>query len=230
MFYVPTTSVEDWRKLLADPEKHWKDNYSAKELAVCWQKNKRKFPVKVQTVLVSKFRAIKLLIGIPEHKVSLKGGGKPSQNDIWVLAKETDKLISIAVEGKVHEDFDQPLSKWYHRDSSTEGRKTRFDYLCDQLGITGKCSIEDDTLKYQLFHRAASAVIEAERFCAKHAVMLVHTFYTDGKLSHFEDYQNFVELFGLLRNEIKEDSIVTVPEPVGKNKDIQLHFAWVKGS
>jgi hypothetical protein len=34
---VPTTGVEDWRRLLADPEKHWRTGSSAKCLAHCWE-------------------------------------------------------------------------------------------------------------------------------------------------------------------------------------------------
>jgi len=28
--YVPTKNAESWRECLADPQKHWKDGYSAK--------------------------------------------------------------------------------------------------------------------------------------------------------------------------------------------------------
>lgn len=34
--YTPTTSVDDWRKCLAQPETQWRVGYSAKELAE-WQ-------------------------------------------------------------------------------------------------------------------------------------------------------------------------------------------------
>jgi uncharacterized protein DUF6946 len=147
-----------------------------------------------------------------------------------LLGKYGNELVSIAVEGKVHEDFDKTLKKWYNSDDTKHGRKERFDYLCRVLGLQGKCSEEDESLKYQLFHRTASAIIEAERFCAKHAVMLVHTFYQDSNLSHFDDYQNFAKLFAINVNDIKENALVSAPEKVGSNKNIQLHFAWVKES
>lgn len=35
--YIPTTSPEDWRRLLAEPDKHWKRGYSARALACCWE-------------------------------------------------------------------------------------------------------------------------------------------------------------------------------------------------
>ena len=34
---IPTTSPDDWRRLLADPNSHWRTGYSAKTLAYCWE-------------------------------------------------------------------------------------------------------------------------------------------------------------------------------------------------
>ena len=36
-FFIPANNPEDWKLLLAEPGKHWKDGYSAKSLAYCWQ-------------------------------------------------------------------------------------------------------------------------------------------------------------------------------------------------
>ena len=36
-FFRPTNNPEEWRQLLAKPDKHWKTGYSAKTLAYCWQ-------------------------------------------------------------------------------------------------------------------------------------------------------------------------------------------------
>ena len=49
MFYVPLTKPEDWQQFLADPEKHWRDKFSAKSLAFAWQ-NAPSFPQKVNSV------------------------------------------------------------------------------------------------------------------------------------------------------------------------------------
>jgi uncharacterized protein DUF6946 len=35
--YIPAQSAEDWRKLLADPEKQWKRGYSAMASALSWE-------------------------------------------------------------------------------------------------------------------------------------------------------------------------------------------------
>jgi hypothetical protein len=211
---------------LAD-QKHWKIGYSAERLATTWRVRPTDFPDQVKSVFKTSplFSNSEFIIGIPEHKVPLKAGGRASQNDIWLLAKIGNEFVSVAVEGKVHESFDKTLKEWYHRDENTAGRLKRFEYLCDLLALQGKCSIEDRSLRYQLFHRTASAVIEAENLGIHHALMLVHTFATDRSKDSFEDYENFLKLFNV---EAKRDELVSSENLVGNNKDINLHFAWVE--
>ena len=48
-------------------------------------------------------------------------------------------------------------------------------------------------IRYQLMHRTASAVIEAQRFRARFAVMIVHSF--SPHHSWLDDYQEFLALF-----------------------------------
>jgi len=85
------------------------------------------------------------------------------------------------------------------------------------LGITGK---EIDSIRYQLLHRTASALLEADRFCAKHALMLVHSFSQEHQW--FEDYAAFVSLYG---QTAQPESIVYVGEISNK----QLYLGWVTG-
>lgn len=35
--HVPTVGTESWRKLLADPKKHWAENHSAMAMAQSWE-------------------------------------------------------------------------------------------------------------------------------------------------------------------------------------------------
>jgi hypothetical protein len=123
---VPTQGVEDWRRLLGDPEKHWRTGYSAKALAYCWEAAKGDFPRSVRNVFEDNapdvFRSIELLLAKPEHRVPLPGRGYPSQTDLFVLAKCGHDLVSIAVEGKVSESFDLLASDWLkHPTATTEG-------------------------------------------------------------------------------------------------------------
>ncbi len=212
--YIPTSSAEQWAQFLAEPVKHWRQGYSARTLAYSWQEA-RGFPTEVGPVLASQFPAAELLLALPEHKVPLPGGSRSSQNDIWVLARSEGKLISIAVEGKVSEPFGPTVQEW--QAESSPGKAERLSYLLTLLGLS---SVPDIT-RYQLLHRTASAIIEAQRFNAAHAVMLVHSFSPSSEW--FQDYAAFVALMG---GSAKENNIVSV----GSRSGVSLHLAWVRGN
>lgn len=73
---VPSTGPASWRAFLAD-EKHWKTGYSAKSLAYCWSEAEG-LPTEIAAALDTSplFTPRELLLAIPEHKVSLAGGGE----------------------------------------------------------------------------------------------------------------------------------------------------------
>jgi hypothetical protein len=216
--YIPTTKPEDWQSLLADPEKHWRRGYSARALAYCWQEADG-FPDCVKRAFkksdINLFQNIEILLAIPEHKVSLSDGYRTSQNDLFVLAKNNDQLISIAVEGKVSEPFGETVSKWLKH--HTPGRIKRLDFLCTELCLA---AANVSNIRYQLLHRTASAILEAKKFNAPNALMLVHSFsQTD---EWFENYALFAALFGI---DAKKNRI----HLASKIGAIQLYLGWVKG-
>jgi len=217
-FYISSKGPESWKDFLAEPDKQWKSGYSAKSLAYCWEEAQG-FPKNVLKVFndskYSLFHSIEFLLGIPEHKVSLPGGKTESQNDIYVLAKSNDGLISIAVEGKVSEPFGDLVSKWGNK--ITSGKEKRLNYLLNKLGLSG---LDVSHVRYQLLHRTASALIEADRFSANHALMLVHSFSQEHKW--FDDYAAFVRLFG---QETEPNSLIYV----GDRNNIALYLGWVTG-
>ena len=188
--FVPSNGPGDWRALLADPIKHWRRGFSARTLAHAWE-DQDGFPPEIDRLLLQQAPLAKAepLLIFPEWKVPLPGGIRPSQNDVWVLAKSDDRLISIAIEGKVEEPFDKTIGEW--KMDSSAGKDVRLEYLLDVLGIS---SPVPNFVRYQLVHRTASAVIEAERFGANHAVMIVHSFSKTNQW--FEDFYAFVALFG----------------------------------
>jgi hypothetical protein len=51
-----------------------------------------------------------------------------------------------------------------------------------------------EDVRYQLLHRTVSAILEAKRFHAKYAVMLVHSFSDSDQW--LPDYERFVSLLG----------------------------------
>ena len=212
--YLPASSAEQWAEFLAEPVKQWRQGYSARTLAYAWQEA-HGFPAEVGSVLASVFPSAELLLALPEHKVPLPGGSRSSQNDIWVLARAENQLISMAVEGKVSEPFGPTVQEW--QTESSPGKVQRLAYLLSLLGLS---SVPDST-RYQLLHRTASAIIEARRFNAAHAVMLVHSFSQTSEW--FQDYAAFVSLMG---GSAAEDSITSV----GLRSGVSLHLAWVRGN
>ena len=214
-FYVPTKGVDGWQSLLADPVKHWKSGYSAKALAYCWE-DAQGFPQEIKALFKgSDLEEIEFLLGIPENKVPLPGGLTQSQNDAFVLAKVGSELVSITVEGKVSEPFGPTLGEWLQ--DSSAGKGIRFDYLKKQLGLQGEIS---PSVRYQLLHRTASAVIEAKRFNAAKAVMIVHSFNQESLW--FDDYKAFLALYGLSAaiGELAQIKIID---------GITLYLGWAKG-
>ena len=216
--YIPSSGPESWKSFLAEPEKQWKTGYSARSLAHCWEAADG-FPPEVARVLGSApvFEGIAMLLGIPEHKVALPPrGAVPSQNDLWVLARCSSGLVSIAVEGKVSESFGPTVAEWdWH---SSPGKEERLKFLCSKLGVTFP---PDDSLRYQLFHRAASAILEAERFGAAHAVMLVHSFSQEHQ--RLEDYQAFAAALGAT------DADVGKLSSIGERGGVKLYLGWACG-
>lgn len=215
--YIPAKAPDDWAQFLAEPVKHWRTGYSARTLAHAWQEAGG-LPAEVREVLLASphFPDIEMLFGFPEHQVDLPGGRRPSQNDIWVLARSDKKLVSIAVEGKVSEPFDMPLADWLI--DASPGKLARLNFLCQELGVRVPVP---GHIRYQLLHRTASAILEARRFCASHAVLLIHSFsQTD---EWFADYKAFASLFDI---EAKVDQLCTI----GMRDGIYVHLCWVRGN
>ncbi len=215
--FVPSAGPGDWKCLLANPEKHWARGKSARTLAHCWEDYNGCFPCEVTEVLrqCDALHDVKPLLIFPEWKVPLPGGSRPSQNDVWILAKAAGGLVSIAIEGKVDEPFDKTLGEWKVNKSS--GKEERLGYLVSLLGLNSE---PPDSIYYQLMHRTASAVIEAERFEAQAAVMLVHSFSTTNE--GFCAYREFGHLF-----EIKAE--VGVLGMTRARNDLPLYLGWVRG-
>lgn len=218
-FYSPADRAEDWQQLLAKPDLHWKTGYSAKSLAYSWTEAQG-FPAEVaQTFRNSSLPSLqdtRFLLGFPEYDVPLPGGRRPSQNDVFVLAKNNQGLVTIAVEGKVSESFDLPIGKRFA--SPTPGETERLSYLCNLMQLQRP---DLDGIGYQLLHRSASAVIEAARFGATQAIMLVHSF--SQFLEHFDDYSNFAGLY----------NVRAVPDKIffaANLSGIDFYLGWVVGN
>lgn len=192
--FVPASGLGDWRSRLAEPDTQWVRGASAFETAVSWEvaaKTPRGLPAKVAALLDSQvpLRDAEVILAVPEHQVRLPGGNRPSQNDVWALLVTDSGLVSMAIEGKAGEPFGETLGEWLNQASS--GKKERLQFLMQQLGL----QIEPPaSIRYQLLHRTASAVIEAATCSASAAVMIVQSFRRDPKGEL--DFADFCELVG----------------------------------
>lgn len=214
-----TSGPEDWRKLLADPGKHWKVGYSARTLAHSWE-SADGFPSEVAAPFARSaeplLRDITPILAVPEFKVPLPGGVRASQNDIFVLARSSSGPVAIMVEGKVNESFGPALGEW--RNDASPGKEERLAFLLRTLGLV---SVPADEIRYQLLHRAASAVITGEQYRAAAAVLVVHSFSQEGV--GWPDYQAFTRLFGV---EAELGSL----QRLGGADTLPLFGVWVVGT
>ena len=213
-----SSGPDDWKALLSDPEKHWRSSYSVKTLAHCWE-SADGFPPEVADALVACDEALLQnltpIVAVPEFKVQLPGGSRASQNDIFVLAHSRTKAVVMMVEGKVKESFGPTLEEW--APASTPGKKERWEFLLETLALDQTVPL---SLRYQLFHRAASAVLEGNRYRASAAVLLVHSFNEDR--AGWNDYEHFLELFDV-------QAVESTVQLLTKRTSVPLYAGWVLG-
>lgn len=216
--YLPTESAENWKKLLAEPEKQWKHGYSAMSLADAWEKTANKLPKEIQAAfnLSIELEDSEFLFALPEYKVSLPGGSRASQNDLMLFSRNDRGLSVSAIEGKAKEDFDKLVIDWLK--NASEGKEKRLKFLMKTISIKNKSEILN--IRYQLIHRLASAIIMAKKFHAKNAIMLIQSFIEPDDENHFEDFCQFVKLY-------KQTPVKGQPLLLMKQGDLNIYAIWV---
>lgn len=215
---IGISDIEEWRKLVRAG--HFVTGHSAQLTAESWLAVDG-FPQALAAVFArggEPFVSLTPLLIFPEHKVPLPGGSVGSQSDVWCLAAHSSGLVSIAVEGKKDESFGPTLAEWQR--TTTSGRKTRLAYLVELLGLTPPLPQD---LRYQFLHRTASAIIEAKRFHASIAVLIVQSF-SDTKTG-FADFEQFLGLMGVSAS-ITPDTMI----PLGVRDGVNLYAVWVQNS
>lgn len=211
----PLGNPHDAREYLAKPIKHWRPGHSAMELATSWI-GAAHFPASVEATLGTSptYAGCRLIEGFFEREVDLGTRGRPSQTDLLVLVELLgDGLGVIAVEGKAREPFGRRVSEW----NDGAGKQSRLDDLCRRLGLHATAV---GHLRYQLLHRTVSALIEARRYGAWDALMLVHSFDADN--TSLAEYRQFADAMGL--DGADTDAITSAAIRDG----ITLRLGWVK--
>jgi hypothetical protein len=213
---VPMLKPTDVVPHLAKGEMHWREGYSAHALATTWF-NSNEIPSAIRLALNSRerFRDVELVDGIFERQTTLRDGVRgPTQTDLLAILGRRDELLVAAVEGKVDESFGPFVSEWL---TDSPDRRNRLDMLSGLLGVKGT---DISRLRYQLFHRAAAAIYEAERYRSKTALLLVHSFST--KATGWNDFVAFVRAIRLSENPIA-GQVVGPMQVAG----IQFYAGWV---
>lgn len=82
------------------------------------------------------------------------------------------------------------MSAWKH--DWNKSKNVRLGFLIQKLGLEGK---NVDEIRYQLLHRTAVALIEAEKITASKALLLVHSFNEQDQ--PFADFADLIALYGL---------------------------------
>jgi hypothetical protein len=212
MIFLPSRGPEDWRRLLAEPEKQWRNGFSARTLAYCWESAKG-LPKEIRRLLPQGSEA---LLVVPEWKTRLPGGRRESQSDVFSLVRTPGGLLALAVEGKVDEPFGPFVSEWLT--GASAGKIERIRFIATLLGLEIESILG---IRYQLLHRTVAALIEADRFEAVEAAMLVHSF--SPHRQWFADFAAFANQYGI---DPKPDEPYAARLP-GRKK---LTVGWASGS
>jgi hypothetical protein len=125
-----------------------------------------------------------------------------------------DGYTVAAVEGKVDAPFGDLVAEW---NDGSSGRVRRLAGLCDVLRLDPSTVAQ---LRYQLLHRAVSAIFEAERYQCNRALLLVHSF--SGSDSGFADFTAFANA---IHTPISTPGTVSAPS---KMAGVELRCTWIK--
>jgi hypothetical protein len=210
---VALARPEEVRPYLADPDRQWRAGYSAAELARAWI-GADGIPDRAARLLAAlpDLAEARLEAGLFEHQTPLPSRGGPSQTDLLALLQGRSGRWVVAVEGKRDEPFGPRVRDW----NDGPGKAARLAQLCALLALRPDAV---GGLRYQLVHRTAAALLEAERRAADHAVLLVHSFSPDR--TSFDDFAAFAGALG---------APVTAPgavSPAIERHGRRLHLAWL---
>lgn len=187
--HVPLLKPEDVIPHLGKPT-HWKEGRSAKAVAESWfWANDIPPPVRAALEQAPEYRGAELIDAWLERCVDLGDGQRPTQTDLMAVLGIGDELAVLAVEAKVDESFGPTVEEWLAE--ASEAKRRRLDYLAGLFGLDpAACGL----LRYQFLHRTASAILEARRYRAKYAVMLVQSYCPNR--SGLGDFVSFVGAAG----------------------------------
>lgn len=153
---------------------HWKDGRSAKLLAERWFGASDILPV-VRALLDQAEDLVdaEFLDAWLERETDLRDGrGTPTQTDLLALLGLQRQLAVLGIEAKVDETFGPLVREWIG-DADGGGKAERLKHLCGLLRVKPE---DVGDLRYQLLHRTAAVILEAQRFRTDRAILIVQSF------------------------------------------------------
>ena len=218
---VPAKGFGDWKRRLANSELHWKPNHSAMACAQCWEEAVKKrpngLPTEISGIVGDDAR---LILAIPEHTVPNPGGTKPSQSDVFALLAKGKATCTLTVEAVKDKRFGDLVSEWGPKTTNNEAI---LDRMSEVFGSAGR---PPGHVSYQLCHRTASAIYEADRFNAGSAAMIVHSFFPEGEDQEkdgFDRFAAFCEFLG--RADVERSKPMWITLSTGRD----LLLGWAQG-
>lgn len=188
---LPLRRAEDVIPHLGKPT-HWRQGRSAKALADSWF-DAGDIPPAVRALLSrsADFADAELLEAWLERETDLRDGrGSASQTDLLALLGTGDELAVLGIEAKVDESFGPLVADWLATGGTGKAQR-----LAQLRGLLGLVDTVVGPLRYQLFHRTAAVVLEAKRFRASKAVLIIQSFCPD--MSGIADARAFFDALGL---------------------------------
>jgi hypothetical protein len=136
---------------------------------------------------------------------------------VWALLRGATGTISLTVEAKSGESLDRLVGEWLADTPPASGKPARLQFVRDTLGLQ---DVDLTALRYQVLHRAASALVQADRFGTRLAVLLIHSFGGHADEKSREDYQRFAEAMACA-------PVLNALAPVGRQTRVPLLIGWL---
>lgn len=213
-------TIEDWVEVVT--RRHYKPGHSAYECAHKWKAVKSKIPEPIASVLQKSRQPLLIDLEIcqiqAEYAVYLDVHKSPSKNDLLVFCEcQRRQKVVIAVEAKCDESFAQPICDWIctadlpnppsqremfkQEKQPVERKLRRLAFLNEVLSQNFG---SDSSIRYQLLHRFASAILTARQTFACAGVMLIEAFTQSDR--NFKDFQDFCVELGF--PDVQKDSVI----------------------
>jgi hypothetical protein len=214
---TPLRRPEDVIPFLGKGKAHWNKERSAYQTAYSWF-NANGLPASIRNALQTDaaFAAAGLEKAIFERKTKLDAYGRESQTDVLAYIRSGSNVAVVGVEAKVDESFGPVVSDW---NDYTPGKLRRLAGLIERLELRSGAI---GSLRYQLFHRAAATLIEAEQVRARDAALIVQSFDQDRA-----GYKDFVAFAVAFETPIEVPGRLSRPKKIG---DVTMRLGWTDNS